>query len=74
VNANRGVCSTRASGHEADAWLSSELAIGFCHIGRPTFLTAYDQIDFFLYVMQCVEYREVAFSRNTERSFDAMDA
>ncbi|MNG08121.1 hypothetical protein D3C84_914580 [compost metagenome] len=74
VDADRGIGCPRASGDEADAWLAGEFAVGFGHIGRAAFLTADDQVDFFLYVMQCIEYREVALSRHTESSFDAVDA
>ncbi len=71
VNARRGVGRSRATGDKADARLSGEFAVGFCHHGRATLLTANCHLDGRF--MKGVERRQVTLSRNAERVGSAMD-
>ncbi|MND46572.1 hypothetical protein D3C80_374480 [compost metagenome] len=74
VHTHRGVGGARPAGHEADAGLAGQLAVGLGHVGGAAFLPADDQVDGFAGVVQGIEDGEVAFTGNAEGALDTVDA
>ncbi|MNQ95219.1 hypothetical protein D3C85_1107680 [compost metagenome] len=74
MHTHRGVGGARPAGHEADAGLAGQLAVGLGHVGGAAFLPADDEVDDFAGVVQGVEHGQVAFTGNAEGALDTVDA
>jgi hypothetical protein len=66
VQADGRIGGARAARHETHTGPAGELALGFGHEGRATFLPVGDEADAVGMRMKAVEHREVTFARHTE--------
>jgi hypothetical protein len=57
---------------ERDAWAPGQLADGFSHIGRGSFVPAHDGLDTLGLIMQRVEHGKKTLTGNAENTFDTM--
>lgn len=74
VHADAGVGGARAAGHETDARLAGELAIGFGHIGRAAFLAADDGLDGVLVFIQGIDAGQITLAGDHENAARAVNA
>ena len=71
MDAMTGIGGAGTSGDKTDARLAGKLAIGFRHHGRTTLIAADEHIN--LRIVQGVEHRQVAFSRDAGEPLCLLD-
>ncbi len=74
VHADRGVARTEPPGHQADARLARELAVGLRHVGGAVLVAAGDEPDDVADFMERVEHRQIALAKDTESGIHAVEA
>ena len=66
MHADRGMAGARTAGHEAQARLAGQLAVGVGHVGGAGLVAGIDQADFVAAVIKRVEHRQIAFAGHAE--------
>ena len=72
VQAYGRVAGAGATRDKTDAGFARQFAVGVGHVGGAAFLTADHEFELVLYIVQCIQHREIGFAGYTETDVGAV--